>query len=294
MPATREGCGLTENSPSIAAKAMIENTDYKTDELPYKSTKAHKVGVIQIGQSSPGKILNGYPYVQDSQVLFKVPMHLPPKESITKIYEAYLQLSLTKLSNDGHPKTEWICFLDQKICSGQAFDEASWQGNLNRAFWGEKNASKLNNDDMSKPGLFSREFISSPGNKIGTIQGMNLWLNESFTIKIEDLIKGSNYEKFHDYRDVLAFIYDGAQANTALGKNLRVVVADDTRVSNANLVFEFQEDTCKAFDLQSAQPAAPAVSDKPAVSPVSSEKPAPGLPAPTSVKKSAPAKKSTH
>lgn len=237
-PAGRDGCGIMDMAPVNVVAVPMEDGDYRAADLPYQSSRAHHIGTLQIGQASPNKATpSGVPYVQDSQVLFKFPMHLPPKESITHLYNAYIQLSLTKLSNDGFPDTEWLCFIDQKICSGKIYqpNETTWQANINWSFW-----SNLKGD-------VGDAFVTQlRGDQVARFQGMTLWASDAFTLKIEDLIKSSSYS------DVLSFIYDGVDANAPLEREIHAVVADDTRVSSAKLVLEYQEDTCKALELQGA------------------------------------------
>lgn len=228
--------------PALGSSAeSMEASDYRVADLPYHSTKAHKIDILQYGGVGTNRITaNGKRYVQDAQILFKFPVHLPPKEAITKLYSAVVELSVTKLSDDGYPDTEWICFIDQKICSGRVYEprETTWQANINWPFW-----SNLKGD-------MGDAFVTQlHADQVGRFQGKTLWEADHFSLKIEDLIKNSSYE------DVLSFIYDGAAANVPVERDIRVVVADDTRVEKARLVLEYQEDTCKAFDVTPKKPA---------------------------------------
>lgn len=232
----RDGCGEVE-IPAVKFDAVkMEKSDFNVKALPYMSRKKHPIKVLQLGQSNRRK--KGESYVEDAQVLFKFPLRLPPRDAVVRLHTLRIRLAVTKVSEDAFPDTEWLCFLDQKICSGKVYDEKtqkSWQANINHSFW-----SSLNNDFKAND-----EFVTQlKGDKVGRFKGMTLWKSESFELDVASFIKNSKYP------DLLSFLYEGADPTKPLVRDLRVAVADDTLVSNATFTLEYMENTCKTFDLQ--------------------------------------------
>jgi hypothetical protein len=233
---TVSGCSIRSTVIETTAVPMKAN-DFKAEELPYKSTKRHPIQIKQIG--SYESKYNGFGYIHDTQVLFKFPVQLPPKDAVHHISAAYIQMDLNKLSMDGYEDTEWLCFLNEKICSGTFYDvdgkEKSWKPNLNMSFW--------NNLAGDPTKLFITEL---KGENHGRTPHGILFGKDSFTLQIEDLIKGSAYPSVLDF--VYAAMPDGRRGN----HDIRVVVADDTYVHSAKLVIEMEENTCKTIEVDNA------------------------------------------
>lgn len=238
--AARPGCATMVMPPFNILAQPMSKKDVKIEELPYQTTKGssgHNIATLEMGQASKNKFAQGRAYVEDSQVLFKFPVRLPPREAISKFYGASIQLSLLKISGDHHPKTEVMCFIDQRLCSGMVYDEKNWQANINKKFWGNSKPKDLND-------FFVKQFISAD-NQADVVNGMDVWTNSAFTFKISDLIQGSKY------KDELSFLYEGVKPGMPLEKDIRVVVADDIRVNSpTTMVIEYEENTCETYDLQ--------------------------------------------
>jgi hypothetical protein len=239
----RDACSSNEFRQYVFTAQRLAPADVKVEELPLKATKQHVIKVKTLGGYTG--TVQGQHYVKDDQVLFQLGVNLPPRDAVKKVSSAYLEMDLTKISKDGHPDTEFLCLIDEKVCSGGLYDEKTWQPNINPAFW-----SKTNND-LKEHGEFVSQFIKME--KVGRIAAGTIWGNETFQLKLTDLVVNSNFEG-----DVANLIYHDVSPTQRLARNFRVVVADDTYVRKAKLVVEVEENTCLSAQLSAAAASAAA------------------------------------
>jgi hypothetical protein len=229
----KDGCGSRRRTIVIKALPMNKN-DYKLAELPYRSTKpskkspGHIIPVKMIGQMT--STAKGTPFVKDTMVLFKFPMPLPPREAVHHVNSAIIQMPISTLSEDGHPETEFLCLLDSKICTGKVYDSPLWKENINPAFWDQPG------NDIHQSTGFAENLVGSK--IVGKVGGETLYRNDAFTITLDEMVKGSKVES------VLDLIYADTPKTQGLTRDLKIVVADDTFVSSAELVIDLEENTC--------------------------------------------------
>ena len=86
---------------------------------------------------APGNL----PYVANSQVEMAVDVALPVPESVLQIQDLSLKMYVSKLSQEKYIDTELLCFLDEKICSGEVFEASNWQKNINPDFFVDGSSS---------------------------------------------------------------------------------------------------------------------------------------------------------
>ncbi len=237
-------CGLRQVQKEFVARPFSPTETSNLPTLPYRSTEKdpdrhfrHALPILPLAGRT-GITSNAIPYVRDSQVLFAFDLtDLPPKEAIISLEKAELVLGLTKISHDSSTSTELLCFLDERVCSGELFEDKFWKKNINPAFFGGK--PPVNN-------FFAQQFLD---HQVGSLDKDKLY-SATLTLKLSDLISGSS---FHD---VLDFTYSGLPSNLPVSKRvLKLEIADDTFVSkDSALRITLIEDTCRTLSLTQPNP----------------------------------------
>lgn len=192
--------------------------------LPYRSTRAHVIKTLDIGQ--PSDKLWAEPVVRDSQVLFAIEMHLPPRAAVLAVTGVTLNMEISKVSRDAFLKTEMICHLESRLCSGQHYlrEEGDWYGNLNPGYW-------TGASDTIPNDLFSR-LVLKP--KLA-VNGKTLFYSRAAQLSV--------LEAFPALAP-LEFLY-GSSGDKARGAHTAFfAVADDTFVGNAELAVTLTYDSC--------------------------------------------------
>ena len=225
--AGKDGCG---NIPFVATFDARPLTDAETATavLPYQSANGHGFTTLEIGDMT-GIAPGGIPYVQNSQVTFAFDALLPPKVTVQNIQRASIEVAVMKLANACNVGSEILCSLDNRVCSGLAYDKNTWQANYNPAFWGAIDAASTNNT------LFSDLLLQHRMKNIS-----NMWASGNISIDVTDFLKGSKSD------DVLQFLYGNDTGNKTADHTLRFALAEDVYVSTAHLTLEFDVDTCAA------------------------------------------------
>ncbi|MGK5089236.1 hypothetical protein WDW86_16930, partial [Bdellovibrionota bacterium FG-2] len=244
MPPSEKTCGQRQVHREFLARAFSTQEMAELPTLPYRSTEKdpdrrfrHLLPVLPLGGRS-GITSDAVPFVKDSQVIFAFDLtDLPPKEAVISLEKAELVLALTKTSREPSTSTELLCFLDERVCSGEFFEDKFWKKNINPAFLGGK--PPANN-------FFAQQFLE---NQVGSLDKDKLF-SQTLTLRLSDLISGSS---FHD---VLDFAYAGVHSNQPVSKRvLKLEIADDTFVAkDSALKITLIEDTCRTLALTQPSP----------------------------------------
>lgn len=204
----------------------LNETEMKnvSKNLPYRSTDKHSFPALQIGDLT-GYSKEGIPYVKDSQVVFAVDVtDLPPRSDVDSLHSAQLNLSVTKLSQDRHPKTEMLCYLNGKVCSGKSLTGEKWRSNKT-----SKNSDQTRNRAFTQLYLNNPVKVDSPNSKKVYSSEIQFDLSSLFPIQ-----KSQN---------AIDLLYD---KNNPGKKTLYFAITDDTHVSaaNARLNVQMSENHC--------------------------------------------------
>jgi hypothetical protein len=216
---------LSKENISIGGALSTALDDHRKSngaDLPYNLRVLNKKGkvvpgtasvsLLTLGGSNAGTKAN--PYVLNAQVLFEITLNLPPRNKVLadQPISSKLNLGLYKKSNDKILKTEMICLMDEKICSGDMYEDKNFKALINHS----SNYMLANNE-------FSKQMIS----KVKNEEGVN---STQFDMK---LLFSKTGKALTD-EELLDLLY-GSTANSSSDKwitrTLRVVVADDTLVS---------------------------------------------------------------
>lgn len=219
----RDGCGERPTVATFTARPMSD-AELASVELPYRATRRHAVRTLQIGRPTHARREN---YVKDAHQVFAIDLSLPPRAAVKEIHELRFNLSLRKYSRDRYAKTELICFLGERLCSGKRFEARSWQANLNPSFWDD--GGRILNT------YFSDQLVEQ---EITATRNARVWDSEALNLDLRSMIEGS------DHVDLLDFLYGEADPARFTEKTLLMVIADDTLVRSAQFIVNVEEDTC--------------------------------------------------
>lgn len=216
-------CGPETVTQTFSARRLTSAERAKLGPLPYISTDKNRIRTIQIGEMTG--LQDGLPVVRDAQVLFAVDTAgMPKRSSVIKIESALLKLEVRKLSADNSKDTEILCLLNEKVCSGEYFENDAWRENVNPAFTGGKETP---ND------YFIKQYLSTPVTKLN---GKPIYAG-ALVMPLDKLIENSLV------REPIDIFY---QANSELPRTLYFLVADDTYLSNnVKLDLVITVDNCK-------------------------------------------------
>jgi hypothetical protein len=236
LPTQGDGsvCGERPLTARFFARTLNPNEMEKTKILPYISTpnhadplKRHEIPTFQLGQMT-GLADGGVPYIYASQVVFAVDIvGLPARSGIVGVDMLALKMNLKKVSRKNYLDTEILCFIDERVCSGELYRDKDWMDNMNQNFLGGKETP---ND------FFTRQYLDR---EVGVTPKGKIFASE-VTLPLTKLLENSVYS------DPLNLIYKDMDIKTPLEKKtLYIVVADDTYVSNdAYLDVVLRENTC--------------------------------------------------
>jgi len=219
-------CKIREVTHEYAARGFeaSEITDW---DLPYRSTAAHAVN-FRFYQHQDGFFQGEIPFVKDKQIPFLIQALLIDPSEILEVLDVTLVLDLTKLSSDNWEKTELICLLDKKICSGTLYGAKEWQENFNPDFW--------NTNEAPHNSLFTTELMSR--RKPVQSRQKNLYLFDgTIEFNLDDLLAGSEWNA-EDY------LFDGLISGDNLLRTIPIVIADDTVVRYAGLEVTLKQEVC--------------------------------------------------
>jgi hypothetical protein len=210
--------------------------------LPYRSTDQHTIGLFPVGL--PEYKADGEGFVRNSQVTFAVDLILPKRATVKEIIGLKLILAMTKVIDRGDRilDTELLCWLDQRMCSGQVFKiyghgknrDESWIANINPNFFDDAR-SQLVNENFSTTVMENEVKEVNVGSKI-----LKLFTASHVVLDFADL--------FPDLKDkrLMSALYRRAviRKDGMRVVPLHFVVADDTYVSDAKLEVQLTYDAC--------------------------------------------------
>src|SRR6185436_15609497 len=108
----------------------------------------------------------------------------PPRDAISNVDGAQFKASLRKIDpQDGYPDTEMLCFLNEKICSGEVYRHEDWLDNVNPAFFGSQHGTTANS-------AFDKNLIHD---SVGTIHGKPLYAGD-ISLTRKELLAGSSVD----------------------------------------------------------------------------------------------------
>lgn len=246
-PRGRDGqdapCGLAPYSETFEARRLsAEELAAHASVLPYRSNTEHKIKRLQLGAMT-GLLGGKFAYVKNSQVVFAVDVtSLPPEEAIAAVGDISLKLNVQKLSFDGRTTTELLCFLDERLCSGELFvkEDKTWFDDINEQFFGSPSPTTLNS-------YFATQYLDR---HVGTVDKQKVYAGQ-LTLSFEELLRNAP-----EQQSPLRVLYGvNAKDKPVAERTLYFVVADDTFVSaDAKLAVSLTEDTCRTRELsQEAQ-----------------------------------------
>ncbi|TNF29428.1 MAG: choice-of-anchor D domain-containing protein, partial [Deltaproteobacteria bacterium] len=149
LPMEAEGraaavCGSSKVYNIVAKNKADAARDMATAILPYLSSNTQNGETMDLLYGTE----TNYTFasvnrstVRDGQVYFVFDIAEFKDGSIT-IEDVSLELDLTKVHLDKYPRTEILCFLDQKLCSGFAYVQTPDSGFKNPAFWGSQTQAR--------------------------------------------------------------------------------------------------------------------------------------------------------
>jgi hypothetical protein len=190
--------------------------------VPYLSTAQHPINMLNPGQSS-GR--GGMSFVKDGQVLFAFDIvDLPIRAAVIAMKAFDLNLEVTKLWADGQ-KTDMVCILNQKVCSGDLYSQREMQGNISFAFFAGKEPP---ND------YFSRQIPPAAADGLKMVMRTS---NAKMRLAVKKLLENSITP------DPLKLLYpEGEDADR---RTLYFAVAHDVYVKkNPRLAVEFSVEHC--------------------------------------------------
>ncbi len=226
-PQTKEGCQEKPFLNRFVARPLLPEEADKAAILPYKSTSRHEIPTLQLGQMT-ALAKGGVPYVYASQTVFAIDIAgLPARSAIVGVDTLALRMNLRKVSKSQYLDTEIICFVEERICSGELYRDKDWMDNLNQQFLGGKETP---ND------FFIRQFLDR---EVGSTERGKIFAAE-VTLPLHKLLENSTIP------DPIDLIYRKDGKKTRLDKRtLYLVVGDDTYVSSdAFLEVGMRENTC--------------------------------------------------
>lgn len=134
---TIHDCGPRIYAKHFIGRPLTEEEKHRFIEgelLPYKSTPANHLHTLRLGGKT-GFTKDGFPYVKDAQVLFAVDLKdLPSRESVISVKAFDLNLTATKFWSRDDTRTDMLCLINQKICSGDVSRKGRMADHLNTAF----------------------------------------------------------------------------------------------------------------------------------------------------------------
>ncbi len=201
---------------------------------------AQKNNTLDIGMST--KVIAKTPLVQDAQVLFAIDVvALPPMVSIKSAPLLSLNLSVTsKAIGKKEIRSEVLCLLDEKLCSGILSKPKNYPDNLNTGFFGLKEPE---NKFFAEQLAAAQPSSSAAGSAFAA----------ELSLGLDQLVSGTKDP------NALKLIYGAADPAQPLKKRTMVfAIADDTFVASAELAVTLEEDSCKTAEL-TATASAPAV-----------------------------------
>lgn len=123
------GRPLTEAEKLYIAKKQL---------TPYISTPARHFDTLRLGGKN-GITPSGIPFVKDAQVLFAVDLiGLPARNTVITLKVLDLSVKINKIWTPEKIKTDMICFLEEKICSGDLYNVPPMIKNINSSFFSGK------------------------------------------------------------------------------------------------------------------------------------------------------------
>ncbi|MGK5087997.1 hypothetical protein WDW86_10605 [Bdellovibrionota bacterium FG-2] len=228
----QDACGIETFSKEFFIRPLRDSEFQNLGPLPYVSTLdhakkkfRHKIRTLNLGEMT-GR-LSGTPFVRSSQVVFAVDLtNIPPQSTIRKVNSVTLKLGLTRVVRNQKKRSELLCLLNERLCSG-AFNLAkTWQDNVNEDFF--------KGNEISNPinAYFSDSFANREIQRIGKYKVYS----EEVTLDLEKLTESSP----------LPLLYGKTPETKALDqRTILMSVADDTFVSNEGaLVISMDVDTC--------------------------------------------------
>ncbi|MCC7440215.1 MAG: hypothetical protein IT285_01195 [Bdellovibrionales bacterium] len=232
--AATEACGIRPYTATFAARPLSASEFERfRGRLPYRSAR-HAVPALQIGQKT-GIAQKGIPYVKDAQVMFAVDLtNLPPAQAVVKAENVAIKLNVTKVSSDPYTNTELLCLLEERVCSGDVYEDPKWVDSINPAFF---------RGDLPRNRSFSRRYLTRVLDRVGS---QRLYSSE-VTLEFNQLLAA-----YSEKGGTMGVLYRGARSDQPVGKKtLYFTVADDTYVGSgdAQVVVNLTEDTCKTLEL---------------------------------------------
>ncbi|HRK01237.1 MAG TPA: hypothetical protein PLH57_01105 [Oligoflexia bacterium] len=217
----------TPSSEDIIKKIKKRNKK-RSDDVPMSISK------LSLGENSPGKKL-----VHDSQVLFKIPVTLPPRKYIVGASKVFINIRTIKTrgdgkKGDGHDETEFFALLGHNpkdmIMSGYRYDAVSqW-------YW----ATAFNNPAFpeTQNRAYSQMMVDSIARQTAGKRSSQP-IEVTVAVDMNQIIAGSAYN------DILDYLYrDVTDYTRAANVDVNIAVGDDTKVLDAKIEMTFLKDTC--------------------------------------------------
>lgn len=223
-------CGVKPFTVRFHARPLKKKEMIELPELPYRSTDAHAMRTLQIGQMT-GLSQKGLPYVLDSQVLFAIDIvALPARSALTAVEEVSLRIDVQKVSKRSHNDSEVLCFLGDQVCSGELFEDVERKQNINPAFFHGKETP---ND------YFVTQYLK---NEVGSVGDYKIYASQ-LSLELKSLLQNSMRP------DPLNILYgDEDAANPLKKRTLYFAVSGNTFVGNKTyLDIVFKHNTCESL-----------------------------------------------
>ncbi len=238
-------CDSPENSKACAAQTSAKlKARVAGKVLPYKDYSDGKLnlklGLFAVGGSKPPKTR----LMKDSHVYMSFAVRLPPAAAVRDIRTAEITLhGLNKAKRDNFDGTEILCMLGAKVCTGRWFASKDWQHNINEEFFGAggRPANTKFSDALINPDSKSYRADIDENARVSKSTGGITWERDKMTLSVAAILEGSR-------KTVDEALYAGLPETGGL-QNLEFVVADDTYVGGATFSVDFDEDTCKTYDI---------------------------------------------
>jgi hypothetical protein len=218
---------------SLSKKAREVSLDAEMSQLdlPYHSSHPSTDKELQLATIGESNTLRSdRPLVKDMQYVFAFDLVLPLQDQLVSIESFGLTMS-GEYGVDQSFDTEMVCFIHERVCSGEAFYARGWAELKNREFWKDLTGSRPGND------FFLRRLIQeSPYGK--SLKRSSRAFSIHFPI--EDLIEG------HPQANLTDFLYglESLEVNGVTHHTIYVSVADDTFIRSAELSVDLQVNPC--------------------------------------------------
>jgi len=259
----KDDCGVRAFTLQFPARPFTDAEKILySKELPYRSTTGypvaehlnHKIPTIQLGEMTG--MNDGIPFVANSQIEMAIDVAIPGADAVVQIQDLTLRMYVSKLSQEKYIDTEMLCFLDEKLCSGEVFQASNWQKNINPSFF--TNGKPANENFVrayTERAVGSVPVYRNVKTADGTIKRELVKRDPVFasgiSLPISDVVAGTGITASQ-------LLYGQAGAKIASDsssglyeRTLHIVVADDTYVrEDAEVVVTLTADTCKMPNIE--------------------------------------------